>query len=153
MNRIHLFKTYLHGLPFLLKCRTLKRLFHCIIWVQYKTATVQGQIPFLLLMFRAILRAVQVKQFDEQNHTTGTDFLHSIIEKHHTRNNKPLPEWLEAYNKNETKVSCLFGEHLLSKYPTTPLRWLKPLKRLFTARCILVSLNSLQTYFGWQFTI
>lgn len=67
------------------------------------------------------IRAVQVKQFDEQNHTTGTDFLHSIIEKHHTRNNKPLPEWLEAYNKNETKVSCLFGEHLLSKYPYNPV--------------------------------
>lgn len=63
------------------------------------------------------IRAIQVKQFDEQNHTTGTDFLHSIIEKHHTKNNKPLPEWLEAYSKNETKVSCLFGEHLLNKYP------------------------------------
>ena len=67
------------------------------------------------------IRAVQVKQFDEENHTTGTDFLHSIIEKHHTRNNKALPEWLEAYNKNETKVSCLFGEHLLSKYPYNPV--------------------------------
>lgn len=67
------------------------------------------------------VRAVQVKQFDEQNHTTGTDFLHSIIEKHHTRNNKSLPEWLEAYNKNETKVSCLFGEHLLSKFPNNPI--------------------------------
>ena len=72
-------------------------------------------------MSKGKLRAVQVKQFDEQNHTTGTDFLHSIIEKHHTRNNKPLPEWLEAYNKNETKVSCLFGEHLLSKYPHNPV--------------------------------
>lgn len=67
------------------------------------------------------VRAIQVKQFDETNHTTGTDFLHSIIEKHHTRNNKPLPEWLEAYNKNETKVSCLFGEHLLNKYPHNPI--------------------------------
>ncbi|MFI2744197.1 DUF6371 domain-containing protein [Zhouia sp. PK063] len=67
------------------------------------------------------VRAIQVKQFDEQNHTASTDYLHSIIEKHHTRNNKPLPEWLEAYNKNETKVSCLFGEHLLSKYPYNPV--------------------------------
>ena len=67
------------------------------------------------------VRAIQVKEFDQLNHTTGTDFLHSIIEKHHTRNNIPLPEWLEAYNKNETKVSCLFGEHLLSKYPYNPV--------------------------------
>jgi len=67
------------------------------------------------------VRAIQVKKFDETNHTTGTDFLHSIIEKHHALNNKPLPEWLEAYNKNETKVSCLFGEHLLNKYPYNPI--------------------------------
>lgn len=63
------------------------------------------------------VRAVQVKQFDKLNHTTGTDFLHSIIEKFLTRNNKPLPEWLEAYTKQDKRISCLFGEHLLSKYP------------------------------------
>ena len=67
------------------------------------------------------IRAIQVKQFDNENHTTGTDFLHSIIDKHHTRNNKPLPKWLEAYQTNEIKVSCLFGEQLLSKYPYNPV--------------------------------
>ena len=92
----------------------------------YHLGTVQngyraGANTFPFIDVQGNVRAVQVKQFDEQNHTTGTDFLHSIIEKHHTRNNKPLPEWLEAYNKNETKVSCLFGEHLLSKYPYNPI--------------------------------
>ena len=67
------------------------------------------------------VRTIQVKQFDEANHTTGTDFLHSIIEKHHSRNSKQLPEWLKAYNENEIKVSCLFGEHLLTKYPHNPI--------------------------------
>lgn len=88
----------------------------------YHLGTVQngyraGANTFPFIDVQGNIRVVQVKQFDEQNHTTGTDFLHSIIEKHHTRNSKALPEWLEAYNKNETKVSCLFGEHLLSKYP------------------------------------
>lgn len=67
------------------------------------------------------IRAIQVKQFDNNNHTTGTDFLHSIIEKHHNRNKTPLPAWLKAYNNNESKVSSLFGEHLLSKYPNNPI--------------------------------
>ena len=67
------------------------------------------------------VRAIQVKQFDETNHTTATDFLHSIIEKHLTRNNKPLPEWLEAYTKQEKRITCLFGEHLLSRYPNNPI--------------------------------
>lgn len=80
-----------------------------------------GAITFPFIDIKGNVRAVQVKQFDEQNHTTGTDFLHSIIEKHHTRNNKPLPEWLEAYTKQDKRISCLFGEHLLSKYPNKPV--------------------------------
>ncbi|MEI2822960.1 MAG: DUF6371 domain-containing protein [Chitinophagaceae bacterium] len=93
---------------------------------QYNLGTVRndyraGAITFPFIDKDGNVRAIQVKQFDETNHTTGTDFLHSIIEKHHTRNNKPLPEWLEAYNKNEIKVSCLFGEHLLSKYHSNPV--------------------------------
>lgn len=92
----------------------------------YHLGTVQngyraGANTFPFIDAQGNVRAVQVKQFDKQNHTTGTDFLHSIIEKHHNRNNKALPKWLEAYNKNETKVSCLFGEHLLSKYPHNPV--------------------------------
>ena len=93
---------------------------------QYHLGTVQngyrtGAITFPFIDIKNNVRAIQVKQFDETNHTTGTDFLHSIIEKHYTRNNKPLPDWLDAYDKNETKVSCLFGEHLLSKYPHNPI--------------------------------
>lgn len=92
----------------------------------YHLGTVQngyraGAITFPFIDINGNVRAIQIKLFDEQNHTTGTDFLHSIIEKHHTRNNMPLPEWLEAYYENETKVSCLFGEHLLSKYPYNPV--------------------------------
>jgi len=80
-----------------------------------------GANTFPFIDIKGNLRAVQVKQFDEQNHTTGTDFLHSIIEKHHTRNNKSLPEWLEAYTKQDKRISCLFGEHLLSKYHSNPV--------------------------------
>lgn len=80
-----------------------------------------GAITFPYIDINGNIRAVQVKQFDEQNHTTGTDFLHSIIEKHHTRNNKPLPEWLQAYIAQDKRVSCLFGEHLLSRYPQNPV--------------------------------
>jgi len=80
-----------------------------------------GANTFPFIDIKGNVRAVQVKQFDEQNHTTGTDFLHSIIEKHHTRNNKPLPEWLETYTKQYKRISCLFGEHLLSKYHSNPV--------------------------------
>ncbi len=92
----------------------------------YHLGTVQngyreGSITFPFIDVKSNVRTIQVKRFNKNNHTTGTDFLHSIIEKYHTRNNKPMPKWLKAYNNNKTKVSCLFGEHLLSKYPHKPV--------------------------------
>lgn len=80
-----------------------------------------GAITFPFIDVQNNVRAIQVKQFDESNHTKGTDFLHSIIEKHHSLNNTQLPKWLEAYTKQDKKVSCLFGEHLLNKFPTNPI--------------------------------
>ncbi|MCC4230034.1 DUF6965 family protein [Zunongwangia profunda] len=92
----------------------------------YKIGTIKagyrkGAVTFPFIDLKSNIRAVQVKQFNKSNHTTGTDFLHSIIDKHHSKRNEPLPNWLQAYNKNELKVSCLFGEHLLDKYPGNPI--------------------------------
>ncbi len=81
----------------------------------------KGGTTFPFIDINNNIRAIQVKLFDKHNHTTNTDFLHSIIEKHHKQNKQDVPNWLKAYNKNETKVSCLFGEHLLTKYPNNPV--------------------------------
>ena len=32
-----------------------------------------------------------------------------------------MPEWLKAYTKQDKKVSCLFGEHLLREYPSAKI--------------------------------
>ncbi len=58
---------------------------------------------------------------DQDNHSVRTSFLHSIIEHGMQRKGEPLPEWLKNYNDNEKKVSCLFGSHLLRKYPGNPV--------------------------------
>ncbi|WP_216664192.1 DUF6371 domain-containing protein [Lentimicrobium sp. S6] len=63
------------------------------------------------------IRAIQVKQFNDDNHTIGTDFLHSMLKKHYVQESKSLPNWLQAYLMADKKVSCLFGEHLLTRYP------------------------------------
>lgn len=81
----------------------------------------KGAITFPFIDKNYNVRAIQVKEFDETSHTISTDFLHSIIEKHNIRNNKQLPLWLEAYLKQDKRVTCLFGEHLLSKYPQNPV--------------------------------
>lgn len=93
---------------------------------QYYLGTVQhgyraGAITFPYIDINGNIRAIQVKKFDFRNHTIGTDFLHSIIEKFHTKRNEPLPEWLTEYLNNELVVSCLFGEHLVRKYELNPV--------------------------------
>lgn len=80
-----------------------------------------GAVTFPFIDTQGNVRAIQVKEFDEYNHTIGTDFLHSIIEKDYIRKNKQLPDWLDAYIKQDKRISCLFGEHLLSKFPTNPV--------------------------------
>jgi hypothetical protein len=82
-----------------------------------------GAVTFPFMDKNGNVRAIQIKQFDKTNHTVknGTDFLHSIIEKYHKEKCSSLPEWLSAYLKNDLKVSCLFGEHNLNKYPLNPI--------------------------------
>lgn len=93
---------------------------------QYFLGTVQhgyraGAITFPYIDITGKIRAIQVKEFDSRNHTIGTDFLHSIIEKFYTRRNVPLPRWLMDYLNNELIVSCLFGEHLLGEFEMNPI--------------------------------
>jgi hypothetical protein len=80
-----------------------------------------GGITFPYIDRKSNIRAVQVKKFDENNSTTATGFLHSLVEQRFRDSNKPLPGWLQRYNEQDLKVSCLFGEHLLPKYPTNPV--------------------------------
>lgn len=77
----------------------------------------KGAITFPFIDINNKIRAIQVKQFDENNHTVSTGFLHSMIEKQLLKENKNYPEWLVNYLKNDSKVTCLFGEHLLRLYP------------------------------------
>ena len=63
------------------------------------------------------IHAVQVKQFDIWNHTTKTSFLHAILRQTYRKRGLLVPDWLNRYDKNEKKVSCLFGEHLLATHP------------------------------------
>ena len=80
-----------------------------------------GAVTFPFIDVNGGVRTIQVKEFDFTNHTTGTDFLHSILERSLRNSNEPLPDWLNAYLKNEKKVTCLFGDHLLKKYYHNPI--------------------------------
>lgn len=111
----------LHRVPFPFDIQDIEKVTSLYLLGTVQDGYRSGAITFPFIDINDNVRTIQVKQFDENNHTTGTDFLHSMIEKQHTRKKEPLPVWLEAYKKNDTMVSCLFGEHLLSRYPQSPV--------------------------------
>ena len=80
-----------------------------------------GSITFPFIDIDGKIRTIQVKNFDKSNYTTSTDFLHSILEKFYFKEKKTLPAWLSSYLTNDRKVSCLFGEHLITKYSVNPI--------------------------------
>jgi hypothetical protein len=81
----------------------------------------KGAICFPFIDIDKKVRVIQVKQFDSKNHTIKTTFIHAIIKQHLKEKNISFPDWLNNYQNNEKFVSCLFGEHLLNKYPTNPI--------------------------------
>jgi hypothetical protein len=80
-----------------------------------------GACTFPFIDVSGNIRTIQAKQFNEANHTTSTDFVHSILNRYFLKQGEALPGWLNDYSKNDLKVSCLFGEHLLNKYPLNPV--------------------------------
>lgn len=94
--------------------------------VQYQLGTIlkgymSGAITFPFIDESNNIRAVQAKKFDKSNHTTMTSFLHSIVEQNLKDSGRQIPEWLKQYKENDSKVTCLFGAHLLPKYPKNPI--------------------------------
>ena len=92
----------------------------------YRLGTITGQyrrgaITFPFIDMAGRIRAIQVKEFDSENHTTGTGFYHSMKNAEFEQRGEPLPAWMENYLTAEKKVSCLFGEHLLKRYPCNPV--------------------------------
>lgn len=80
-----------------------------------------GAVTFPFIDYKGRVRAIQVKKFDKKNSTMATDYIHSIIGNFYKKRNRPLPDWLQAYLKNDKKVSCLFGAHLLAKHQLNPV--------------------------------
>lgn len=117
----------------------------------YKLGTITkgprtGAITFPFIDVFNNVCAVQVKQFDCNNHTISTDFLHSIIERALIKDGKSLPKWLEAYNKNDKKISCLFGAHLLAKFPLNPIALVEAPKSAIYATLYFGTPNSVKDF-------
>lgn len=82
------------------------------------TGSYKGAISFPFITHDGLVTAIQIKQFNAKLKTTGQNWIHSIIEKENQRAQIDNPTWLKYYLKNEKLVRCLFGSHLIKRYPT-----------------------------------
>ncbi len=71
------------------------------------------------------VRTIQIRCYDEQIHSLkgnyGNGFLHKSIEYNYKNAGLLLPQWLNLYLRIGKFITCLFGEHLLAKYPNNPV--------------------------------
>lgn len=97
------------------------------VFEMYRLGALQDQsympraltIPFININQK--ITAIQVKTFDNVNHTIKTNFYHSILKYRYEKQGKSLPIWLDKYIATEKKINCLFGEHLLKDFKTNPV--------------------------------
>ena len=83
-----------------------------------------GAVTLPYIDKKGFVRTIQVKKFDEQNHTTVQNKLDKVILSGLKKENRAVPEWLTKhieYGDEYGYFTCLFGEHLLSKYPNNPV--------------------------------
>lgn len=83
-----------------------------------------GAVTLPYIDKKGFVRTIQVKKFDEQNHTTVQNKLDKVILSGLKKENRAVPEWLTKhieYGDEYGYFTCLFGEHLLSKYPYNPI--------------------------------
>jgi len=89
-------------------------------------ATPGGAVCFPFIDTEGQITAIQEKIFNERLHTDKsapyhTTWTHARLLNELKRQRINPPDWLEKYQKQEKKVRALFGAHLLSKYPNTPV--------------------------------
>jgi hypothetical protein len=120
-NRNHFIQTLLHNIPYpfdsIQICKVISLYYLGTVCSGYS----KGAVTFPFIDIDGIIRAIQVKQFDHSCHSFSTDFLHSIITKDYKKRHEKIPDWLDKYNNNIHKVSCLFGSHLLKRYLLNPV--------------------------------
>lgn len=92
-----------------------------------------GATAFPFIDKNGLIRAIQVKKFNNQNHTTDTNFIHSILKQYNNKNGLPNPPWLVDYLNCGRRISCLYGEHSLKSFPNNPVCLVEAPKSAFVA--------------------
>lgn len=111
----------LHSIPFPLPSKDIESVIELYGLGTITDGYLKGAISFPYVDAKGNIRAIQVRPIDASLHGKKANFIHSMVEKDCIVKNVPIPSWLSDYKKNEKKIPCLFGEHLLNRYPNNPI--------------------------------
>ena len=100
-----------------IKCDDIKKITNLYRLGTIPNGYMKGACVFPFIDKHGKIRALQAKTFDGANHTLNTNFVHSLLDKKYKELGNKAPDWLNEYLKNDRIISCLFGDHLLSKFP------------------------------------
>lgn len=78
-------------------------------------------VTFPFFDIKKNLRYVQIRKFNSENKGIATNTLSSLLIKDYQAKNKELPKWLDDYERQDKKMTCLFGEHLLHDFQKNPV--------------------------------
>lgn len=111
----------LENVPFPFSVKDVQRVIELFYLGTISKGYMSGAVAFPFIDINGNIRTVQAKSFNEKNNTINTNFLHSVIAKNLNDEVKDIPDWLSSYMAQDDKVTCLFGEHLLRKFPKNPI--------------------------------
>ena len=111
-------KNLLYNVPYPLPNKYIEKVISLYYLGTISKGYLNNGTTFPFIDLNGNIRVIQAKTFDRNNNTTKTGNIHSLLNKHYGENK---PVWLKQYLNNHGFFTCLFGEHLLKKYPKNPV--------------------------------
>jgi hypothetical protein len=103
----------------------------------YAMGTVNNYTSFPYIDAKGVCRAISLIDYQTNGKRNKDEVqarnIHTFLANEYKKKNTLYPDWLTNYLQNETKFSCLFGEHLLTQYPYKPVALVEAPKTAFIA--------------------
>jgi hypothetical protein len=86
----------------------------------YYVGTVSNYTSFAYIDKNGVCRAISLIEYNKQGKRNKDGIkqarnIHTFLQAEYKRRNQTPPDWLNRYLQNESKFTCLYGEHLISQ--------------------------------------
>jgi hypothetical protein len=103
----------------------------------YAIGTVSNYTSFPYIDLKGVCRAISLIDYQANGKRNKAEVqsrnIHTYLTNEYKKKQVLCPDWLTNYLQNESKFSCLFGEHLVTQYPYKPIALVEAPKTAFIA--------------------